>query len=440
MSADKDDRRSSQEIDDRFLGRSGGKGSIFYGWKMVAVVSFLISVMSLGVFQGVGTYMVALERQFGWSRTALSGAFAFSRVQGAAIGPIEGFLIDRFGSRRMIFIGFSIMGCGFIYLSTVEQVWQFYLAFIILTLGSGLGGWLASITIVNNWFIRKRSIAMSSAMSGIHIAGLLVSVLAVVIDTVGFHKATLGIGVFVLLFCLPATKFIRNRPEDHGLLPDGDPPRPASTGSRAESAGFEEPEFTARQALRTRAFWIISFVHLSSSVAIVSLALHLVPKLTDMGMSLSAAGIVVLTYTAVALPTQTMAGYLADRTSKPAAIFVFIAFQTVGITVIAFADNVAMVYVFAVFYGIGFGGRVPLLTAIRGDYFGRKSFATIMGLSQLPNNIGMMVAPLFAGYMFDTRGSYLIPFLVFAGLTALGGVAIWFADRPTMPVAVHQSE
>ncbi len=406
-------------------------GNVFYGWKMVAVVSFLIAIMSLGVFQGLGTYIVAMERQFGWSRTVLSGAFAFSRVQGAAIGPIEGYLIDRFGCRRMIIIGYSIMGGGFIFLSRTEEIWQFYLGFIILTLGSGLGGWLACVTIVNNWFIRKRSIAMSSAMSGIHIAGLLVSVLAIAVDNFGFHNVTAGIGVFILLFCLPMAKFIRNRPEDHGLLPDGNTPQSATSGP---TTTLGEPEFTARQAMQTRAFWIIAFVHLSSSVAIVSLALHLIPKLTDMGMSLSSAGIVVLAYTAIALPSQTVAGYIADRMPKTAAIFIFIAFQAVGIMVIALANNLAMVYLFAVLYGIGFGGRVPLLTAIRGDYFGRKSFATIMGLSQLPNNLGMMAAPIFAGYMFDTTGSYLIPFSVFAGLTALGGAVIWFASRPKAPI------
>ena len=422
----------SQEGPRRFPRNITELGNVFYGWKMVAVVSFLIAVMSLGVFQGVGTYMVALERQFGWSRTALSGAFAFSRVQGAAIGPVEGFLIDRFGCRRMIIIGFSIMGVGFLFLSRTEEIWQFYLGFIILTLGSGLGGWLACVTIVNNWFIRKRSIAMSSAMSGIHIAGLLVSILAIVVDNFGFRNATTGIGVFVLLFCLPMTKFIRNRPEDYGLQPDGNSSQPTASGPVTT---LGEPEFTARQALRTRAFWIITFVHLSSGVAVVSLALHLIPKLTDMGMSLSSAGVVVLTYTAIALPSQTVAGLMAERVPKTVAIFIFIAFQAAGITVIAVADSLPMVYLFAVLYGIGFGGRVPLLTAIRGDYFGRRSFATIMGLSQFPNNLSMIVAPLFAGYMFDTTGSYLIPFSVFAGLTALGGAAIWFAARPKAPVA-----
>ena len=109
----------------------------------------MLTLMSVSVFQGIGVFLVALERQFGWSRTTLSGAFALARVQGAVIGPIEGFLIDRVGIKRMILIGYTTMGLGFLILSRVESVWQFYLGFIVVTLGSGLGGWLAIVTMVN---------------------------------------------------------------------------------------------------------------------------------------------------------------------------------------------------------------------------------------------------------------------------------------------------
>ena len=182
--------------------------------------------------------------------------------------------------------------------------------------------------------------------------------------------------------------------------------------------------------MRTRAFWILTIVHVSSSVSIVTLALHLVPKLTDMGLSLSSAGIVVLTYTAIALPAQFVAGWFADRLPKPPVIFVFLMLQATSILVIAMADTLPMAFVFAALYGVGFGGRIPLLTAIRGEYFGRKAFATIMGLSQFPNNIAMIGAPLFAGYMFDIRGSYFIPFSTFAALNFAGAVLMLFVKKP----------
>ena len=404
---------------------------IFYGWWLVGVSVFMLTLMSVSVFQGLGTFLVALERQFGWSRTTLSGAFALARVQGAVIGPVEGYLIDRLGSRRMILIGYTIMGLGFLMLSQVNSVWQFYAGFIVVTLGSGLGGWLAIIAMVNNWFSRRRSFALATAMSGIHLGGFLVPVLALGIESHGFRVTTLGIGVFLLVLVFPVTRAIRNRPEDYGLLPDGDPPpSQASQSERPATLREGEAEFTPAQALRTRAFWIITIVHVSSSVSIVTLALHLAPKLTDMGLSLSGAGIVVLTYTAIALPSQFVAGWFADKLPKPPVIFVFLMLQATSILIIAIADTLPMVYLFAVLYGIGFGGRIPLLTAIRGDYFGRKAFATIMGLSQFPNNIAMIGAPLFAGYMFDVRGSYFIPFSTFAALNFVGAVLMLFVRRP----------
>ena len=410
----------------RTLGLPFTPGGVFYGWWLVGVAAFLLTLMSLTVFQGLGTILVALERQFGWSRTALSGAFSLARVEGAILGPVEGFLVDRVGTRKMVFIGYILMGLGFLWLGQVETLWAFYASFMLITLGSGLGGWLAIIAMVNNWFTRQRTFAMASAMSGIHFGGLLVPLLALGIEAFEFSGAATIIGIFLLIVVGPAAKAIRNHPEDMGLQPDGD----SENSSESVLTEDEEPDFTAAQALRTPAFWILTVMQVASSVAIVTLALHLVPKLTDMGMTLSGAGTVVLTYTIVALPSQFLSGYFADRLPKTLMIAIFLAIQGIALTIIAFADTILLAYIFALLYGIGFGGRNPLTTAIRGEYFGRKAFATIMGISQFPMNIGMIGAPLFAGYMFDTTNSYVIPFSVFAILTFFGAFLMLFVKKP----------
>ena len=410
----------------RTLGLPFTPGGVFYGWWLVGVAAFLLTLMSLTVFQGLGTILVALERQFGWSRTALSGAFSLARVEGAFLGPVEGFLVDRVGTRKMVFIGYILMGLGFLWLGQVETLWAFYASFMLITLGSGLGGWLAIIAMVNNWFTRQRTFAMASAMSGIHFGGLLVPLLALGIEAFEFSGAATIIGVFLLIVVGPAAKAIRNHPEDMGLQPDGD----SENSSESVLTEDDEPDFTAAQALRTPAFWILTVMQVASSVAIVTLALHLVPKLTDMGMTLSGAGTVVLTYTIVALPSQFLSGYFADRLPKTLMIAIFLAIQGIALTIIAFADTILLAYIFALLYGIGFGGRNPLTTAIRGEYFGRKAFATIMGISQFPMNIGMIGAPLFAGYMFDTTNSYVIPFSVFAILTFFGAFLMLFVKKP----------
>jgi MFS family permease len=147
-------------------------------------------------------------------------------------------------------------------------------------------------------------------------------------------------------------------------------------------------------------------------------------------MSLSAASTVVLTYTAIALPSQFIAGRLADRLPKPPVVFVCMMFQSVSLAIIALAETIPLAFLFAVLYGIGFGGRTVVLTALRGDYFGRRAFATIMGLSQFPNNIAMIGAPLFAGFMFDTTGSYFVPFIAFAALSFVGALLMLSVRRP----------
>ena len=403
----------------------------FFGWRIVGVSMFLLTLMSVTTFMGVGTYLVALETRFGWSRTALSGAFSLARVQGAIIGPMEGFLVDRFGNRTMIMIGFTTMGVGFLLVARVTELWHFYAAFFLVTIGSSLGGWLAVISMVNNWFVRHRSKAMATAMMGVHFGGFLVPVLALGIQSHGFSIAMTGIGAALLLTVIPVFKSLSNRPEDRGERPDGPDFGRERSSTKKDADG--EVDFTPRQALRTRAFWILTVVHLSSTASIVSLSLHLSPKLVDLGMSLTGAATIVMWSTVFAMPAQMAAGFLADRLPKPPMLSVLLLIQAASLVIIALADSVTLAYPYAILYGIAIGGRIPLLTAIRGDYFGRRSFATIMGLSQMPTNLAMIVAPILTGYAYDVQGSYLVPFMAFAGLSAGGALLVTTVRRPKPP-------
>ena len=403
----------------------------FYGWKLVGVSMFLLTLMSVTTFMGVGTYLVALESRFGWSRTALSGAFSLARVQGAIIGPLEGVLVDRFGNRFMILIGFTTMGIGFLLVGRVTELWHFYAAFFLVTIGSSLGGWLAIISLVNNWFVRHRSKALATSMMGVHFGGFLVPVLALGIQSHGFSITMTGIGAAMLLTVVPVYKSLSNKPEDRGERPDGPD---FGGGHRAtEADGEREIDFTPKQALKTRAFWILTVVHLSSTASIVSLSLHLSPKLVDLGMTLTGAATIVTWTTAFAIPAQMAAGFMADKLPKPPILTGLLLLQAVSLVILAMADSVSMAYPYAILYGIAIGGRIPLMTAIRGDYFGRRSFATIMGLSQLPNNMAMIVAPILTGYAYDELGSYYLPFMIFAGLSAGGALLMTTVRRPRLP-------
>ena len=393
----------------------------------------MLMLMSTTVFQGVGTFFVALERTFGWNRTTLSGAFALSRAEGALLGPLEGFLVDRLGTRRMVIVGYLVMGLGFIFYSQIQTVWHFYVAYIAISLGSGVGGWIAFVTLINNWFSRRRALAMSIAVSGIQLGGFLVPLMAWGIESHGFRMTALGIGIVLIVVAVPASRFVRNLPEDVGDLPDGAPaPRAGSaSASSTQADSGDVPDMTPRQALKTVSFWVIAVARLTSVVSIVSLSVHLVPKLTDSGISLITANFVVTLYTFVAFLTGFLAGYLADRSSKVIVLFVCMLLQALAMGILTFTDTLPMAVVFAVLWGAGFGGRVPLLTAIVGDYFGRRHFGSILGMNLVPSNIAMIFAPLFAGFMFDLRQSYFIPFATFTIMGFIGAFVILLARQPS---------
>jgi len=424
----------------------------FYGWWLVPIGGVIHAVTSVPLFHAMGLWFVALEYAFGWNRTQLSFAFSMTRVEGGIMGPVEGYLTDRLGPRRIIPVGLLILGGGFLFLSQVNNLWMFYVAFMIMALGQGLGGWLPMNTLLNNWFVRRRSTAMGVSSSISRLGALfIIPAMAWAVDpaqeNLGWRTTAVVLAVISFSIAIPISRVIRNRPEDMGLRTDGDPPVEDLTpnaGPAADGAADEllsprgqqpsEADFTLNQAVRTRAFWLISVGHGLTSMTIIAIMAHLAPLLTlDLLYSVPMAGLVVTAYTAVSMVFQIIGGYVGDRVPKPVAIFLFSAVQSASIFILIYAPNISVVFLFAVVFGMGFGGRNPLTTSIRGDYFGRSSFGKIMGVSQLPMNVLLLIAPIFAGYMRDTYGTYDIAFMVLAGFNFMGGVLFLFARKPRLP-------
>ncbi len=405
---------------------------VFYGWWLVSITLFTLTAIITPIFQGLGFFFVALERHFGWSRAILSVPFSLSRVEGAILGPIEGYLVDRFGSRLMILIGLVILGAGFVGFSMVEGVLGYYVTFLVIFAGAGLGGFIPLIAAINNWFHRHRTKAMAIGMIGINLGALLAPFIGRAMDLYGWRTLALWLGIGVWLFAVPIALSVRNRPEDYGQRPDGDTVA-YTREDLIDSEPDDEADFTVREAVRTVAFWGITAAHGFSAIASVTIAVHIVPAMTDIGMSLPQAGTVVLTYGVAGGIAQLAAGFMGDRLPKQPLIAIFVAIQGMGMLVAATVMTFTGAYIFAVLYGIGLGARVPLLTAIRGDFFGRRSFATIMGVSQVPMNIAMVGAPIAAGYLFDTLGNYTIAFLALAMFNFLGAGMILISRKPALP-------
>ena len=430
--------------------------SVFYGWWLVVISGFTMTIATVPLYHAMAVWSVALEAHFGWSRGQLGLALTFTRIEGGLMGPIEGYLTDRLGARRMIFIGLVILGIGFLIFAGVRNLWMFYAAFIVMALGQGLGSWLPLMTTINNWFSRRRATAMGWANVGSRIGALLlVPAIAWAVDPeqtrLGWQLTALILGVVTLVLAFPLTRLIRNRPQEYGQSPDGDPhdllSQPATaastpslpergTGTRATTTPQrrqttqEDGDMTAGQALRTPAFWLISFGHGFTSMVILAIMTHLGLLLKDKGFDVQTTGWIVVVYTATAMVFQLVGGYAGDRWPKNIALFIFTTIQALAVVVLTLSSSLFMFYLYAVLFGIGFGGRNPLTTAIRGEYFGRTSFGRILGLSTVPMNVLLLIGSPMAGYMRDIQQSYDTAFLLLAGFNFLGGVLFLFARKP----------
>lgn len=415
---------------------------VFYGWWLAGVGALVMALGTVPLFQGLPVWNPVLRNAFGWSAGQMSWAFAMTRLEGGLMGPVEGLLIEKLGPRRMVFIGMTLLGAGFMLFSQVRELWHLYAVFFMMSMGAALGTWLPMMTVMNHWFIRRKTRAMSLVMEGFAIGGIILPLLLAwavggtdpnISERYGWRATAFGIGVMIMALAFPLSRLVRNRPEELGLRPDGDPPSPDAALSRSPRHAGDEAGFTWQEAIRTRDFWLISFGHASSSIVIVSIMVHLGLLLDDRGFSLGTISAVVATYTAVNAIFILVGGYLGDRIPIKLAAFGFSASQSVAVVVLVFAHNAPMLFLFAALLGIGFGGRTPVTTSIRGIYFGRKAFAAITGISMVPMNILLFSAPLFAGYMRDITGKYDVPFITIAVVCLLGSCLFLMLGKPRIP-------
>lgn len=404
---------------------------VFYGYWVLFAGTVVMMLLGIAGLHGLGVFFSALQRDYNWSSGLLSGAFALSRAESSFLGPIEGFLVDKFGTRKMVIIGMFIMVFGFLLLSTVDGITDFYIALVVIALGTGVGGFLPIMAALTNWFNKFRARAMALATLGVNVGGLLVVVLTWSVDNYGWRTSAIGFGVFVLILILPIGKILRNQPEDMGLKPDGDIAIESANTDTTNSVDtpiseIDSDDMTVHEALRSQAFWLLSLVHGIAVMGLSALAVHQIERMVVVGVSLQMAGLVVSIYTGIGIFFRLLSGYLADKFDKRYIIAIFLLFQAAALFVFAQGETITMFVIFGLLFAPGWSGRGAALTALRGELFGRKKFASITGLSMVITNSLALVGPIFTGFMYDATNSYGPPFLALSGLSLVAAVIILF--------------
>lgn len=411
-----------------------GRSKIFYGWWITIAGAIMQATVAVLVNQSFGTYAKVLRDEYDWSKTVFSAAFSFSRVETGILGPAEGWLIDRYGPRRIMQAGIVVLALGLMLFSQTSAQWMFISSFALMAFGASLASFMPVSVAIVNWFERRRARALTILSLGFATGGLLVPVLVYFIETFGWRPTTFGAGIVVIVVGFPLSMIVRHRPEPFGMHKDGIVP-----GSEADTAATGKPrakqyDFTAKQALRTSSFWLIALGHGSALLIVAALQVHLTLHLTEnLDYTLAQAASVVAFLTAMQVVGQALTGIVGDRWSKRGIVVVCMGMHAVAIILLAFATTTLMVGAFAVLHGLAWGARGPLMSAIRADFFGGANFGTIMGTSSLIASIGTTIGPLIAGILADMTGSYEVGFTVLAVMAGLGSLFFVFAKPPKFP-------
>lgn len=410
-----------------FLRTKAWSKALYLGWWVLAASVGLQILTASFTLQSFGAYIAVIQKDFGWSITSLSAAFAIQQALGGFLGPVLGWVLQRTGPKRMIRFGLAVFCLGLILLSLVQSLLAFYAAVVVIALGASAAGFLPLNTLAVQWFDRYRSTALALMQTGISAAGLVVPLITWSLESNGWRATAVMTSIFVFIVGYALTFIIGDKPEDYGLEPDG----VSSTKDTAVTAAYS---FLPKEALRTRAFWFIALGHGLALAVVFSVLAHMVIFLTsDRGISLQLAGTLVALMTSMSIVGQLLGGFLGDAFNKRLIATLAMFGHAAGMLLLAYGSGLVSVLAFAVIHGLSWGLRGPIMQSMRADYFGRAYFGQIMGFSSPIITFGMVGGPLLVGILFDFQGNYQIGFTVLAIGAALGSLFFVFAAPPKLP-------
>ncbi len=432
---------------------------VFYGWWIVAISAWADSLKHGTFNRGFSNYVNPLSRELGVGVGVFSLAEGLGRMEGGLQGPLLGWLNDKFGPRLIMVLGSTTSGLGFILLSLTHSYLYFLLVFVgLLSLGFRAGYNNALMPAINQWFRRHRALAMAVAGMGSPAGGLFIApAVGLLVVEVGWRPIALVSGVAILVLVVPLTLFVHRSPESRGMLPDGDQApdfagavRPLSaslTAARPASASrpaTSQVDFTAREAMKTPSYWVLvlavglrNTVHSGMQwlfVPIIVWFLMGAGRGEDDASRIAALMLGLLSLSSLVL--NPIVGWLGDNVSKQRLSAVAMIAGALSLTVLLnHSGNLWQVYVFVVLLAASETAS-PLAWAIMGDFFGRRSYATLRGWQHLPDQLMSMSTPVWMGFIYDGTGSYYWALLPLAVIYALAAVGYWLIPRPKSPVGV----
>jgi MFS family permease len=407
------------------------RSQVFYGWYIVAACFIIALYMSGVVFYGFTAIFEPIAQEFGWSYASISLAASIRGLEAGLLAPVVGIMVDRWGPRRVVFGGVLGVSLGFLLLSQVQSLAMFYVSFILMSLGISTCGISVMATAVANWFHRRVGLATGITISGYGASGLIVPLVVGLVDLYHWRTAIVILGIGMSVVGLPLSLLLRHKPEQYGYLPDGKRDAGAALGESPMKLPVEEVHITARQAMKTRAFWFIILAVMPQFIVMPSVITHVMPYLSNTGMTRTMAGLVATAIPLMSIGGRFGFGWFADRFVAKRMSTLALAMLTLGLICFEFVSpgwNWLLVP-FLLLLGLGYGGINTMVGVLLREHFGRGNFGTIMGFAWGILMLGTIVGPPIAGWVYDTWGSYQGTWLAMAGAAFTGAIIMSISPR-----------
>ena len=393
--------------------------NIFYGWWIVLACFFIAFYVAGVIFYGFTAFIDPLVAEFGWSYAQISFAASLRGLEMGIMAPLVGFLVDRFGSRRLLTSGIIILGFGIILLGYTRSLFMFYCSFVLMAFGAGGCTSVVTLTAIANWFDKNVGKAMGVMVSGFGASGLLIPVIVWLIGVYGWRTSVIMLGIGAWLLLLPLSAIIRDKPEDYGYVPDGVKQDEKAKIKREDS---ESIQLEFRDVLRERTFWYVNTTEVIRLMALSTVVTHIMPYLSTMGFSRTVAGLVTAGISFFSIAGRFGFGWLGDMVQKKYIMAIAYGLMGLGMLSLGFVDIKGFIYAFLFLFSNGFGGLAVLRSAILREYYGRNFFGKLMGIMMGCGAVGGIVGPTAAGWVFDRMGTYHFVWLT---LSMLIGVAVF---------------
>jgi MCP family monocarboxylic acid transporter-like MFS transporter 13 len=398
----------------------------------------LINGVGTGIiYHSMSVFFLPLKRDLGVSSTAISLLYGAARLEGGFEGPLVGYLIDRFGARKLILIGTTLTGLGLLLLTTVESFFTFFLVYVfIVSLGSNAGLFHPISTLVNHWFIRHRGLGFSVITASGSVGGMIMApLLSFIILNYGWRTGAAFAGLIIMAVAIPAALPLKRSPEDIGLHPDGRAPSEA-TGKASSPGGriAVERSFSVRQAIRTLHFWLLMTCICLRLMVTVALNVHFVPLLVWKGMSEVTSAYLLGLFALLSVPLAIGLGWIGDRWNKARLSSICIVPIILAMMGMLFSQGETILYFFPIAFAFVMG-TTPLNWALIGDFFGRGSYATLRGIMGIGYGTATFISPIYAGWIFDRTQSYDIVLLTFTIIMTLAAFFFAILSPPQPPSA-----